>query len=145
MIKVEIINDNSFENDEAFKVQLTDVVGEDTDDKNNAKLNHILECKVNILNDDTLKSFSDRVTALLGFNGHTFELGKATWWGQIKEQLRWPSGPDSSLLGYLSYIIMFPWSVFNAVSPPTTIGGGWLTFAYALGCVGITTAIIGGQ
>lgn len=141
IIKVEIINDDSFENDEYFKVRLTDVIGEDSNDKNNPKLNHILECKVNILNDDTLKSFGDRVTALIGFNKHNFTLSAETYYGQIKEQLGLPA--DAGALGGIVHVIMLPWTFFNAISPPTSFMGGWPTFMYALGCVGLVTAMIG--
>ena len=46
-----------------------------------------LACTVTILNDDTIDSFSERVTDLLGFNHHKFMLSKDAWKEQVTDAL----------------------------------------------------------
>jgi solute carrier family 8 (sodium/calcium exchanger) len=95
-----------------------------------------------ILNDDTIDSFSERVTDLLGFNHHKFLLSKDAWKEQITDAMFPPKGDDCTVYGAFMWFLLLPWSFFNCISPPTSFFNGWGTFVYALGCVGMTTALI---
>ena len=82
IIKIEIIDDDVFEQDEIFFVRLEEVDDEGSGQREKgrplsaSKIKGILQCEVAILNDDDLKTFADKVTAMLSFNTHKFALGR---------------------------------------------------------------------
>lgn len=140
IIKVEIIDDDEYEEDEDFTVEITAIDGVDSSSFADSGLPQDMVCTCTILNDDTVTSFAERVTALIGFNQHKFLLGKEAWADQIKDALLPPSGEGA--IAHILWVIVWPWSLFNCLSPPTTLLGGFGTFVYSLGCVGMTTAMI---
>lgn len=104
-------------------------------------------CTCTILNDDTIATFAERVTALIGFNQHHHTLGKEAWAEQFKDALMPLCGGNEGgftkdFTEYAVWLILWPWALFNAMAPPTTILGGMGTFVWSLGCVGLTTAMI---
>jgi len=140
VIKVEIIDDDEFEEDEDFTVEITEIDGMPSSRFSDSGFPQHMVCKCTILNDDTVESFAERVTALIGFNQHKFLLGKEAYADQIKEALLPPSG--EGVVAHIMWIALWPWNLFNCIAPPTTIMGGFGTFVWSLGCVGITTAFI---
>lgn len=140
IIKVEILDDDEFEEDEEFTVEITEIDGVPSDHLKDSGLPQTLVCKCIILNDDTVESFAERVTALIGFNQHKFVLGKEAYVDQIKEALLPPCG--DGFMAHAVWIILWPWALFNSLAPPTSIMGGFGTFVWSLGCVGFTTAMI---
>ena len=147
IIKVEIIDDEEFEDDEEFTVEITEIDGESSGQIREHGLPQTLVCTCTILNDDTITTFAERVTALIGFNQHHYMLGKEAWAEQIKEALLPPCGGSEGgfredFTEYAIWIALWPWALFNCLAPPTTVMGGMGTFVWSLGCVGITTAMI---
>ena len=141
IIKIEIIDDDIFEQDEMFFVQLEDPNGEEGGSV--PVLGGIKQCEVFILNDDDMKTFADKVTAMLSFNQHKFHLGKDQWGSAICEAVTIPDA-EEGVMAKVNWAIMLPWTLINAlVCPPTTIAGGWATFIISLILTGITTAFIG--
>jgi len=168
IISVEIIDDDIFETDEIFHVRLLD----EDDEENNAKQRRsssfapslqdsiemqrslsqskvigdvgsiIRQVDVTILNDDDMKTFSDRMTHLLNFNSHRFSMGKDHWKDQFIDELSFPAA-EETIYTKIIFIILLPFAFMNALCPPVTIGGGWPCFFVSLGFVGIVTACIG--
>jgi len=168
IISVEIIDDDIFETDEIFHVRLLD----EDDEENNAKQRRsssfapsledskamqkslsqskiigdvgaiIRQVDVTILNDDDMKTFSDRMTHLLNFNSHRFSLGKDHWKDQFIDELSFPAA-EETIYTKLIFIILLPFAFCNALCPPVSIGGGWPCFGMSLAFVGLITACIG--
>lgn len=139
-VSVEVIDDETFEDDEVFFIQLSNPNDHnDHNDNNSGLLRGILQCEVTIVNDDTISTFSERVTALLHLNHHKIVMGSADWGAHVHECLALPSG----VMGWVVYIIMFPFNVTNCLIPPTTILGAVPSFFMALAMVGFITTLIG--
>jgi len=142
IIKIEIIDDDVFEQDEMFFVQLEDPNEEDGGGSVPV-LGGVKQCEVFILNDDDMKTFADRVTAMLSFNKHKFHLGKDQWGSAICEAIMIPDAEEGAM-AKINWAFMLPFTLTNALlCPPTTIAGGWATFGVSLALTGVTTAFIG--
>eukprot|EP00729_Bicosta_minor_P004150 gene4151-8088_t len=144
IIKIEIIDDDVFEQDENFFVQLEDPADDEGGSGSRIPvLGGIKQCAVAILNDDDMKTFADKVTAMLSFNKHKFHLGRDQWGAAVCEAFAIPDA-EEGVGAKINWAIMLPWTASNAMlCPPTTIAGGWATFVVSLILTGITTAFIG--
>lgn len=133
VIQIEVIDDDVFEQDESFYVQLTENL-----DEINIKIHR---CEVVILNDDDIKSFGDRVIAYLAFNHHKFKLGRSAWGEQIVDAIT-PPPKEASIFSKIWFWIMIPFAFLNSLVPPTTILGAFPTFFASLTVIGFLTAMI---
>eukprot|EP00039_Didymoeca_costata_P013117 m.194764 g.194764 ORF g.194764 m.194764 type:complete len:281 (-) comp15680_c0_seq5:48-890(-) len=88
-----------------------------------------------------MQSFSDRVVAYLSFNRHRFQAGQSIWAKKCMDEMTFPD-EDASILRKIAFVLMLPFTFFNALLPPTTLLGGYPTFFLALGCIGLLTALI---
>lgn len=140
-IEIMIIDDNIFELDESFFIKLTGVDYKDSSESKATDLGRIEKVEVVILNDDHVKTFQDKVVMLLHLNAHKFKLGSDEWGQKIAEAIHYDS--SWSLPRKVSSVIMLPWRLMNALSPPTTMMGAYPAFVCSLGLIAIATVMIG--
>jgi len=112
--------------------------------------------RIDIEDDDAVKTIADRTMKLLGMSHQSVRLGAATWKEQFAsafvigssddEPTEGESPPPSgrpSLLSVVQAILTMPWKLLTAMVPPPGIYKGYPCFAGALVLIGILTAIIG--
>lgn len=132
--EVAVVDDDVFERDEHFWVELTDPRG-------GAECGGVVKAKVTIVNDDEVKGVRDKVTKALAFNADRLKLARETWAEQFKEATAWPS--NGSALVRVLHCLTVPWKVLVACIPPCAFCGGYLAFGTSLVLIGLTTALIG--
>lgn len=95
-----------------------------------ARLGPLQRMQVKILNDDDIKTFADRLTALINFNKHSSMAGATKYCEHFVDELTFPS--DEGVGTKIYFVIMLPFAFFNAICPPPNIAGGWPTFVLSL-------------
>jgi solute carrier family 8 (sodium/calcium exchanger) len=142
IISIEVIDDETFEDDEHFYIKLSNPEDpDDASDHNDGLLQGVLQVEVTIVNDDSIDTFSERVTALLHLNHHKLAMGSAEWGEHIAESLTPPA--DGGFVAWFFYFVMLPFNFFNCINPPTSLGGAWPAFLVSLALVGGVTMLIG--
>jgi solute carrier family 8 (sodium/calcium exchanger) len=131
-VNIPIVNDETYERDETFYLDISAVEG-------GAHLGSIKRAEICIENDDKMASWLDRVTSMVNLNRNHFKLGASSYGQQFKDATRWPKGHSDKVV----HVIMVPWKVMGAIIPPPRVMGGWPCFGFALGFIGLVTALIG--
>jgi solute carrier family 8 (sodium/calcium exchanger) len=134
-IRVSIINDEVYENDEVFYFVISNPAG-------GAGIGRVYEATITIVNDDVMSSKLDALKSVLRINEDRVNQVATKWIEQFEEALERPDDGLLSIAGFL-WMLMLPWSLLLAFLPPPTIGGGWLLFVVSLSCTGLVTALIG--
>ena len=149
-VTITILNDESYEKDESFKIVLYDCSGgaalaADGDGRPQSQCS----CHIHILNDDEVSKEVDSVARLLGpvaFNKDQAIVGAGQWGEQFETAWLVNGGEDEfdpSRLDWAVHYLSLPWKLLFACIPPTLFFGGKATFVVALVCIGAVTAIIG--
>jgi len=133
-IEIPIVDDDIYERDEIFYFDISDVEG-------GAHMGSITRAEIMIENDDEMASWLDRVTSMVNLNRNRFKLAASSWGQQFKDATRWPKGHGFG--DKVIHTVMVPWKVMGAMIPPPKIMGGWACFGFALGFIGLVTALIG--
>ncbi|RDD45318.1 Sodium/calcium exchanger 3 [Trichoplax sp. H2] len=138
LIEIPLIDDDIFENDETFHIELFDPNG-------GAKLGSRTRTALTIVNDDVYNSLLDKVVALTRINVHRLKLGSQSWGEQFTNAMTVNGGDVENATGmdYFLHFLTFGWKVIFAIIPPPSMLGGWLTFIASLGMIGFLTAIVG--
>merc|ERR1719403_77210 len=68
-------------------------------------------------------------------------LGSDSWISLFEDAARAPS--EVSFMGYFIHMLALPWKMLLAFIPPTSYGGGWITFWSSLAVTGAITFVIG--
>ncbi|KAK3749975.1 hypothetical protein QZH41_008456 [Actinostola sp. cb2023] len=137
-IDIEIIDDKAFQKDENFLLELSDPTG-------GAQLGKIKRTIATIVNDDEYKRLFDRVVSLTHLNLDRLKLGSSSWRMQFREAMSVNGGDveNATTMDYIMHFLTFAWKIIFAFCPPCSYGGGWFTFAVALGMIGLLTAVVG--
>nr|XP_006824698.1 PREDICTED: sodium/calcium exchanger 3-like [Saccoglossus kowalevskii] len=126
-IDIPIVDDQEYEKDESFKLELLEV-------SDGAKLGKTRTSVITIVNDDELNNLLDRVVSITNVNLDRLRIGNASWADQFKEAMNVNGGDIESAT----------WVIFALVPPPSFLdSGGWISFCVALTFIGVLTTIIG--
>jgi len=136
-IQIEITDDGTYEKEEQFRIELTDVEGGATFSHGDKEI-----CVVRILSDDVRKELIDSVAASLDLNVDSIRLAASSWREQMSLAVQFEGDSFLSSEGFF-YILSVPWKVLCAGIPPPRIANGWVCFSVTLCVIGILTAIIG--
>ncbi|XP_071953755.1 sodium/calcium exchanger 3-like [Antedon mediterranea] len=139
-ILIPIIDDQEYEKDESFQVELFDPTG-------GAQLGRLKKTVVTIINDDDYKTILDRVVNITHINMDRLKLGNSSYGDQFVDAMNVNGGDveNATFMDYILHFLTFGWKVIFAIIPPPNFlnSGGWITFFVALGFIGLLTAIIG--
>ena len=138
-ISVGIIDDDVFEKNEKFRIQLADPSeGAKLDEKSD-------QCVVTIINDDELKR--NQFAVLEKFhNRDQCDTVMAAWKEQFTDAIKPPTDEEGSspgVVGWILHIMVMPFKVTFATVPPVCAGGGWPAFFVALGYIAFMTILVG--
>ncbi|XP_067672018.1 sodium/calcium exchanger 2-like [Haliotis asinina] len=138
-IEVEIIDDQDFEKDEHFEIELTDVVPD------GARIGRLKRTVVTIMNDDEFTGVVSRVVNLTNANLDSLKVSTTTWGQQFEEAMNVNGGDveNATVFDYIMHFLTFGFKVIFACIPPPSIWSGWLCFFVSLGAIGVLTAIVG--
>jgi len=131
-IEVTIIDDEKWEKNETFRIELENPTGgAKVDDKGRT-------CVVKIMNDDELKANANKLLAKLG-NSDKMEVVMQAWKDQFTEAIAIPVDEDEedpnakpSKIAIFMHVLVVFWKVLFATVPPVRMGGGWPAFCVAL-------------
>ncbi|GMS79921.1 hypothetical protein PENTCL1PPCAC_2096 [Pristionchus entomophagus] len=150
-IRIEIINDDEYEKNEDFTIELGEPIWHrDEDDFKDEKealegrpvLSSIKRCKVIITEDKEFKSFVDKMLV----NANTsLMVGTSSWKQQFEEAFNMDEDGDGEITTRerVMHFISLPWKLIFATIPPTDYANGWLCFVVAIFMIGLLTAVIG--
>uniref|UniRef100_A0A915A8H3 Calx-beta domain-containing protein n=1 Tax=Parascaris univalens TaxID=6257 RepID=A0A915A8H3_PARUN len=147
-IAVEIINDDEYEKNEDFYLELGEPIwhrechyGKDVELGRPALSDHP-RCKIVITEDHEFKNFIDKIVTSANTS---IMVGTHSWKQQFKEAIEFESEKDGEPTSaeVLMHFLALPWKLLFASIPPTVYMKGWLCFFVAIFMIGILTAIIG--
>jgi len=130
-ITVTILDDETWEKNENFRLELTNPQG------GLSKLDEgKTTCVVKIMNDDALKENASKLLQKLG-NRDKLDVVMASWKEQFTEAIALPKDeedPDAkpSPVALVMHVLVVFWKVLFATVPPVRLGGGWPAFFVAL-------------
>ncbi|XP_053613359.1 sodium/calcium exchanger Calx isoform X3 [Plodia interpunctella] len=94
------------------------------------------------------KEFKNTVDKLVQRANASIIIGTSSWKEQFTEALTASSGSDDpdeppSWSDYVLHVVTLFWKILFALIPPTDIGGGYVCFVVSIICIGLVTAVIG--
>jgi len=139
VIKVRLIEDDQFEKNETFSIQLG-VTAE------GAQLKDDGLAEVTILGDEEAEAFAKEIAKIMKakMNEMNGTVDTATYADQFNEamNINGEEGEDPGTMDYVMHFLTFGWKVIFATVPPTSWQGGWVTFFVALAYIGVLTAFV---
>jgi len=138
-IKVNLIDDDSYEKSETFQLQL-EVPGAPA---NGAQLGADMVL-VTILGDEDSAKVVNEVALLMKLQLDKLSLNTTSWGQQFDEamSIQGEEGESPATMDYVMHCCTFGWKVAFAIVPPTKYKDGWVTFFVALAFVGLLTAFV---
>lgn len=138
-IEIPIIDDQEYEKDESFEIELFDP-------SPGAELGRLKKTVVTIVNDDDYSGVLDRVVAITHINIDRLRIGNTSYADQFRDALN-VNGGDVDNAGVVDYLLHFITiyfkTVFACVPPPNFLNsGGWICFFVSLFFIAILTALI---
>eukprot|EP00501_MAST-03F_sp_TOSAG23-6_P000356 GSMAST32.ASY1.ANO1.363.1 assembled CDS len=112
-IRIDIIDDDTYEKDEIFRVELSNATNDALE---------MESCAVTIISDEENRKTVDTIIIQLG-TGHWID--------------------EATLRDKITHIIVLPWKILFAFLPPTDFAKGWAAFVSSLIMIGVVTALIG--
>jgi solute carrier family 8 (sodium/calcium exchanger) len=140
-IKVKLIEDDQFEKNEKFSVELSMDLA-----KYNGALFSNQTVEVTILGDEEAEALAKQIAEIMQRKmdemNKTIESGSYT--DQFNEAMNicGEEGEEPGRMDYIMHFLTFGWKVIFATVPPTSWSGGWVTFFVALGYIGVLTAFV---
>ncbi|XP_041473930.1 sodium/calcium exchanger 3-like isoform X3 [Lytechinus variegatus] len=139
-IEIPIIDDQEYEKDESFEVELFDPTA-------GSQLGRLKKTVVTIINDDDYTTMLDRVVKITHVNLDRLRIGNASYADQFRDAMNVNGGDveSATLFDYIMHFLTFGFKViFACVPPPNFLNSrGWITFVVALAFIAVLTAIIG--
>jgi len=129
-ITVNLIDDDKWEKNETFRIELENPTGgAKLDDKSKT-------CIVKIMNDDELKENASKLLQKLG-NSDKMEVVMQAWKDQFIEAIAIPVDEEDPTakppkIAIFMHVVVIFWKVLFATVPPVRMGGGWPAFFVAL-------------
>ena len=149
---IKIMNDESYEKDEHFQVELFEATGGATFPDDSHGHTEVEVAIITIVNDQELKGIVDKISSTLNVNMDRMKLGSNNWGAQFSDALKVKpddddddddDGGEPTVGDYITHYIALPWKVIFALCPPADFGGGWLCFFCSLAMIGVVTGFIG--
>jgi len=140
-VSIRIIDDDEFEKDEKFYVDIALVDEEDM--KRGAMIGPNSKCTITILNDDKVTETREKIALLLNLNLDKMSVNTTSYMQQFRDAISLDQSEDLEHLDYVLHFFSLGWKVLFATVPPTSIGGGWVTFCVALLYIAIMTMCVG--
>eukprot|EP00057_Strongylocentrotus_purpuratus_P018304 XP_011672778.1 PREDICTED: sodium/calcium exchanger 3 isoform X3 [Strongylocentrotus purpuratus] len=139
-IEIPIIDDQEYEKDESFEVELFEPTA-------GSQLGRLKKTVVTIINDDDYTSMLDRVVKITHVNLDRLRIGNASYADQFRDAMNVNGGDveSATLFDYVMHFMTFGFKViFACVPPPHFLNSrGYITFVVALCFIAVLTAIIG--
>ena len=136
-ITVTILDDEAWEKDETFRIELENPSG-------GAKLDEKSKtCMVKVMNDDELREGASKLLQKLG-NRDKLSVVMDEWKAQFTDAIAVPADEEDPTakpppLSIAMHVLVVFWKVLFATVPPTRLGGGWPAFFVALIYIGAMT------
>jgi len=136
-IEIELIEDDAYEKEESFTVEVKMIT------EGVVPGSHIRTI-VTICADEAAARLINEVASLMALQLEDLSLETTTWGDQFNEAMNiaGEEGASPGTMDYVMHFLTFGWKVMFATVPPTSYGGGWVTFFVALGYIGILTAFV---
>jgi solute carrier family 8 (sodium/calcium exchanger) len=139
-IRIEIVDDDQFEENERFEVKLVP----DEDFVDSIAVGDKDTCVVTIIDNDEITTMVDRVAYVLNLNLDKIRTSGDTWRQQFANAMviEGENGKEPTKLDSFMHAISFHWKILFAIIPPTKFLGGWLAFWTSLLFIGALTAVV---
>lgn len=139
-VKVPIINEDKYDKQETFSVEI-EIVGYPD---NGTGYSACKNATVTISNDEDFTAIVDALAESMDESIEQMSIGSKTWKQNFKEAMNCTGdGGEPSMMDYAMHFLSFFWKVLFAIVPPTRYLSGWLTFVCSLIFIGILTGFIG--
>jgi solute carrier family 8 (sodium/calcium exchanger) len=145
-VKIPIVDDNAYEKDETFRLELINATGQATFAATTDGGEEMEICVVTIISDEATVHFVDHIFTLMHMNRDRIKLGTGNWSEQFKQAVYVHGGDEdaeTSIGDYATHVTMLFWKVLFALVPPTDFLGGWASFVCSLCMIAIVTIWIG--
>merc|ERR1719285_120791 len=137
-ISIPIINNlETKDEDRCFKVVLTKA----SNVNNEAKLTEKTQSLITITDSEKYTKMYSRLLDLWEAHKGSSTLGSDSWVSLFEDAARAPA--KVTCIGYFVHLLALPWKMILAFIPPTSVGGGWVTFWCSLTITGAITFVIG--
>jgi solute carrier family 8 (sodium/calcium exchanger) len=146
-IMIKVHDDEAYEKSEKFRVILEKATGgaaftESTDGGKETAI-----CEVTIVNNAATLKKVNAIEEMYKMNVEANKVGTANWVEQFTAAL-YVNGSaedqaEAGCLDWIMHIVTIIWKVAFATIPPTDFASGWLCFWFALGMIGLITALVG--
>ncbi|XP_060076840.1 sodium/calcium exchanger 2-like [Ylistrum balloti] len=134
-----ILDSGLAEREHSFQVELLSPTG-------GAEIGRIGKAIVTLVNDEEFEGLVSRIANQTMKNLDGLRLDSSSWGEQFHDAMNVNGGDteNATVVDYIMHFCTFFWKVmFATLIPPTSIGGGWLTFSCSLMVIGFLTAIVG--
>jgi len=137
-ISIPIVNNlETKDEDRCFKVILTKA----SNANNEAKLTKNTVALITITDSEKYTKMYGKLLDLWEAHKGSSTLGSDSWVSLFKDAARAPD--EVTCVGYFVHMLALPWKMILAFIPPTSVGGGWVTFWCSLAITGAITFVIG--
>lgn len=135
--EIELVASEEYEKEESFQVEMT-LISEGLD-----RGEH-MRSVVTIVADEDYAQLVEQVAELMALQFDNLSLETTTWADQFDEamNIQGEEGQSPTTTDYVMHFLTFGWKVMFATVPPTSVGGGWVTFFVALIYIGVLTAFV---
>ncbi|XP_069124879.1 sodium/calcium exchanger 3-like isoform X2 [Argopecten irradians] len=134
-----ILDSGLVEREHSFQVELLSPTG-------GAEIGRIGKAIVTLVNDEEFEGLVSRIANQTMKNLDGLRLDSSSWGEQFHDAMNVNGGDaeNATVIDYVMHFCTFFWKVmFATLIPPTSIGGGWLTFSCSLLVIGFLTAVVG--
>ncbi|XP_021351094.1 sodium/calcium exchanger 2-like isoform X2 [Mizuhopecten yessoensis] len=139
VLVLSILDSGLTDREHSFQVELVSPTG-------GAEIGRIGKAIVTLVNDEEFEGLVSRITNQTMKNLDGLRLDSSSWGEQFHDAMNVNGGDaeNATVIDYIMHFCTFFWKVmFATLIPPTSIGGGWLTFSFSLMVIGFLTAIVG--
>jgi len=137
-ISIPIVNNlETKDEDRCFKVVLMNA----SNKNNEAKLTKNRQVLITITDCEKYSKMYSTLLDLWEAHKGSSALGSDSWVSLFKDAAHAPE--EVTFVGYFVHMLALPWKMVLAFIPPTSLGGGWVTFWCSLAVTGAITFVIG--
>jgi len=138
-IIIPLIEDDAYEKEETFKIELSLPGSPD----NGAKYGQYRNAILTIMGDEDYAKVIDQVAKIVADIDQNMDIETTSWADQFSEAMNIEGDEDDpSTADYVMHFLTFGWKVLFATVPPTSYGGGWVCFFVALAYIGVITGFV---
>jgi solute carrier family 8 (sodium/calcium exchanger) len=146
-IMIKVHDDEAYEKSEIFRVILENATGGATFTESTDGGKETAICEVTIRNNSATLKKVNAIEEMYKQNVEANKVGTANWVEQFTAAIYVNgSAEDQAAAGcmdWIMHLVTVPFKLAFAIIPPTEFANGWLCFWFALGMIGLITALVG--